>query len=78
MKTEGKPVWVSRDRGSRYVNLWWRKPKWNAEFEEFQAVTYSHLLELCVRGFKARTGLTIKPGQCLKIKLTAEVLEGEA
>lgn len=70
---------VSRDEADDSLDVWSHAPTWCADYEAFYSTGVAkHLGVMNREQFEALTGLTIKPGQCLRIRLTAEVLEGEA
>ena len=62
--------WVSRDTVINESFYWiWsniKPPKWNEMFHEFRD-EQSDLLCVCASEFTACTGLTIKPGECVKV-----------
>ena len=71
-------VFVSLNKCAYEVDIWIGAPKWFENYGAFYgAGAAKHLGEMNLEHFGELTGLSLKPGQCLKIKLTAEVLEGE-
>lgn len=76
--SEERTIWVSCDgSGLGDIDLWTHEPVWCEEDETFYSLGGpTHIGWFEENEIEALFGIKIRPGQCLKIKLTAEVLEG--
>ena len=68
MKKKRQWAWVSRDVEveSDCVSIWLQTSKPRFDVLGFYPATGKYTL-VCVKVFTAMTGITIKPGQCLKV-----------
>lgn len=57
--------WVSRITKSSFISVWESIVKPDMDMEGAWCVT--NRTRLCVRGFRKLTGISIKPGTCVKI-----------
>ena len=73
----GKPnraVWVSRDKGSMFIDVWTRKPKW-VEDRDYFVTPRSNKLPEEGTWLAQITGLSLKPGELKRVRFSVEVLE---
>jgi hypothetical protein len=69
--------WVSRDEGDGYentVDLWIKEPVISTGLWYF-TTNNNRLATICYKYFQQATGISIKPGECVRVRFSAEIVE---
>ncbi len=61
-------LWLARDKdsyNSDWITMYEKKPEWNNEYQKYGS---DEIHVFWYKDFKSITGITLKPGECRKIK----------
>ena len=69
-----KSLWVSRDIGSEWVDLWVKKPE-KDEYGDFILSDKFYLINYCYKYWLKYTNFKLKPGECKKVRINVEEIK---
>lgn len=76
--TEGKPIWVARPGGRHFYDIYDEKPEWDERYGAFMSANGGVCLgSINGNDFINHVGIRVEPGECVKVRLLAQVWREE-